>query len=126
MLIDIDTGERIDRIPHFRDFNTLRDRLNQYHPDAFDAIVDHINELIDNAGAEIATAGWLPGDDWGNTPLQPLYEVAARHNYEVAGMMFGLMVWYTVMHRPEQWASGRFERDGVPIGSRTYFRVEVP
>ncbi len=124
MLIDFYTDERIDRIPHFSTFETLRDRLDQYSLDAFDAIVDHINELIDNAGAKIATAGWLPGEDWSGTPLQPIYEIAARRHHGVAGMMFGLMVWYTVMNRSERWTSERFERDGVPIQSRTYIRVE--
>ena len=37
---------------------------------------------------------------------------------------FGLLVWYVIMHRPEKWASGRDEKDGSDIGSRTYFRVD--
>ena len=37
---------------------------------------------------------------------------------------FGLLVWYVIMHRPEKWASGRDEKDGRDIGSRTYFRVD--
>ena len=53
--------------------------------------MDHINELIDNAGAEIATAGWLPGEDWSGTPLQSIYEIAAKRHYGVASMMFGLV-----------------------------------
>ena len=90
-LIDFYTGKRIDRLPHLKTFRTLQHRLDQPSPDAFDAIVDHINELIDNAGAEIATAGWLPGEDWSGTPLQSIYEIAAKRHYGVAGMMFGLV-----------------------------------
>jgi len=37
--------------------------------------------------------------------------------------MFGLLVWYVVMKRPEQWASGRYKKNGNDIGSRTYFRI---
>ena len=124
MLIDIDTYEVIDYIPHPDAFDLIQERLNQYE---IDAIENHINELIDGVGAEIATAGWLPENrDWNGTPLQLIHDTAALQNYEMAGRMFGLMVWYTVMRRPEQWASVRAERDGVPIGSRTYFRVTIP
>ena len=28
------------------------------------------------------------------------------------------MVWVVFMNRPEKWVSGRFEKDGEPIGSR--------
>jgi hypothetical protein len=86
-------------------------------------MVDRINDLIDGAGGEIATAGWLPGSDWTGTPFWPIYERAARLDPERAGLFFGQLVWYTVMNRPEQWASGRYQKDGVDIGSRTYFRV---
>jgi hypothetical protein len=30
-----------------------------------------------------------------------------------------LLVWYVVMQRPERWASGRYEKNGNDIGSRT-------
>ena len=79
--------------------------------------------LIDESGAEIATAGWLPGSDWTATPFQPIYEKAAREDYTRSAMFFGQLVWYAVMHRSERWASGRYEVDGRDIGSRTYFRL---
>ena len=121
MLIDIYSGATITYVPHLETFNPLQERLSQ---DEFDAIVEYINELIDGVGAEIATAGWLPeNEDWTGTPLQPIYDTAARRHYNLAGKMYGLMVWYTVMQRPEQWASGKFEKNGIPIESRTYFRV---
>jgi hypothetical protein len=34
------------------------------------------------------------------------------------------MVWEVFMERPETWTSGRFEKDGEPIGSHTYFSRE--
>jgi hypothetical protein len=54
--------------------------------------------------------------------LDPIYEKAARQNPDLAGRLFGLMVWVVFMERPERWITGRFEKDGEPIGSRTYFR----
>jgi len=120
MLIDIFTNREIRRVPFREQFETLRGRLSR---DEFQAIVDRINELVDGGGGEIATAGWLPGSDWTGTPFEPIYTKAAKHNYELSARFFGQMVWYTIMQRPERWASGRFEKDGEDIGSRTYFRI---
>ena len=120
MLIDVSTGKPFRKVPFREHFDTLRRRLSAQE---FQAIVDRINELIDEGGAEIATAGWLPGNDWKGTPFEPIYTVAAKRNYELSARFFGQVVWYTIMQRPESWASGRFEKDGVDIGSRTYFRI---
>jgi hypothetical protein len=121
MLIDIATGKRIARVPHAAEFETMRKRLTV---EQFDAMVDRINELIDRDGREVATAGWLPGSDWSGTPFDSIYTQAAKRNYDMSAMFFGMLVWYTIMHRPERWGSGRYERDGVEIGSRTYFRLK--
>ena len=120
MLIDIESGKPIERIPYERDFDVLRQRLAT---EQFDRIVERINELIDEAGAEIATAGWLPGSDWTGTVFEPIYTRAAREDFNRAAMFFGQLVWYAVMHRDERWASGRYEVDGRDIGSRTYFTI---
>ena len=120
MLIDIMTDRPLG-MAREKDFDAIRSRLD---PTEFDAMVDRINELIDDAGGEIATAGWLPGSDWNGTPFQPIYDKAARHDYALSAKFFGLLVWYVIMHRPEKWASGRYEKDGREIGSRTYFRID--
>ena len=120
MLIDIASGEEIRHIPHRQTFNLLKKRLSQKQ---FDGVVAEIEQRIKDAGDEIVTAGWLPGADWSGTPFQPIYETAARKNKEVAAKMFGLMVWYTIMQRHDCWGSGRFEKDGLPLSSRTYFRL---
>src|SRR3954447_342894 len=78
VLIDIGTDKEIDRIPGRREFDILRGRLSEAE---FDAMVARINELIDEAGSEIATAGWLPGSDWRGTVFQPIYEKAAREDF---------------------------------------------
>lgn len=120
MLIDIDTGKTITKVPFEPAFNTLRGRLSEAE---FDAMVARINELIEESGSEIATAGWLPGSDWTGTPFEPIYTKAAREDFEQSAKFFGQLVWYTVMTRKERWGSGRYQRDGKDIGSRTYFRV---
>lgn len=120
MLIDIDTGKVIDRIPYRHEFEALDSRLSGAE---FEAMVTRINDLIDEAGSEIATAGWLPGSDWTGTPFEPIYTKAARGDFDRSAMFFGQLVWYAVMRRPERWGSGRYQLDGKDIGSRTYFRL---
>ena len=83
-----------------------------------------IKQRIKDAGDEIVTAGWLPGADWAGTPFQPICETVARKNKEVAAKMFGLMVRSTIMQHPDRWESGRFEKDGRPLSSRTSFRLK--
>ena len=120
MLIDIDTGRPITRVPYQKDFDVLRGRLSD---DELEGMVLRINELIDEAGGEIATAGWLPGSDWTGTPFAPIYTKAAHGDFDRSAMFFGQLVWYAVMKRPEPWSSGRYELEGKAIGSRTYFRL---
>ena len=120
MLIDIDTGKTRDRVPYEPHFEALRRRLSVSE---FDAMVARINDLIDESGAEIATAGWLPGSDWTGTPFEPIYTKVARGDFDRSAMFFGQLVWYTIMNRPEPWGSGRYQVDGRDIGSRTYFRI---
>jgi hypothetical protein len=119
-LIDVMTEETIQRIPYHEQFDRLRARLSV---EEFDAMVDRVNELIDEAGGEVATAGWLPGSDWTGTVFAPIYTKAARGDFDRSAMFFGQLVWYTVMQRRERWASGRYQVDGKDIGSRTYFRL---
>jgi hypothetical protein len=121
MLIDIETRRAIEKVPYPDKFKLLRERLTA---DEFNVIEQRINELIDQSGGEIATAGWLPGSNWEGTPFQPIYSKAARQNFQLAAQLFGLFVWYTVMNRPETWASGRYKKDDKDIGSRTYFTVD--
>ena len=120
MLIDVDTGRPIQTVPYQREFDLLRRRLSD---EEFEGIVDRINELIDDAGGEIATAGWLPGSDWTDTPFAPIYTKAARGDFVRSALFFGQLVWFAIMRRPEEWGSGRYEVNGRDIGSRTYFRL---
>jgi hypothetical protein len=122
MLFD-GSGKLITKIPFPEYLDRVQTRLT---PGEFDAVVDRINELIGDEDAEIATAGWLPGSEWTGNPFWPIYEKAARRNQEVAAKMFGIVVWFVVMERPERWGSGRYEKDGRDIGSRTYFRLNRP
>jgi len=121
MLFNIDSDKPIDHVPYQEKFDKLRQRLTK---DEFDAMVTEINRLINRDGGEIATAGWLPGSDWTGTPFEAIYTKAARLDFEGSALFFGQLVWYTIMQRPEHWASGRYEKDGKDIGSRTCFKLK--
>lgn len=118
MLIDMMSGKRITAVPYASEYRQFMSRLSRQE------IVDikaTLNAKID--GTEIQTAGWMPGNNWEGTPFQAIYEKAARRDYHASARCFGLMVWEVFMERPEIWTSGRFEKDGEPIGSRTYFQT---
>ena len=116
MLVDMMTGKEITEVPYNREY---RDFMSRMTSEEIAAIRARLNDMID--GDEIHTAGWMPGSDWTGTVYEPIYFKAARSSYEASARCFGLMVWETFMRRPERWTSGRFEKDGAEIGSRTYF-----
>ena len=123
MLMPIDSDRRITSVPHPQIFCTLRERLGR---DRFAEIVDYINGQIDSVGEEHFPANRLargaPPGEFTGTPLQPIYDIAAEGDYDLAGKMFGLIVWYTLMHRPERWRFYRPEGDGDRIMGMIYFR----
>lgn len=118
MLVDMMTGREIKDIPFAKDYAAYMSRMT---PDEILKIEVRLNELID--GTEIQTAGWMPGKYWADTPFAPIYYKAAHQNHDVSAKCFGLMVWVIFMKRPERWTSGRFEKDGQPLSSRTYFQL---
>jgi hypothetical protein len=113
----LESDEDVTSMPRAETFRLLTQRLS---PDEFNAITHALNEKID--GDEIHTSSWMPGADWNGTPYQSIYERAARHDPELAGKPFGLMVFYVFMTRQDAWITGKFELDGEPIRGRTYFR----
>ena len=117
MLVDMMSGKTLTKVPFEREY---RDFLSRLTDEEIQAIRDHLNQMIE--GDEIHTAGWMPGKDWTGTVFEPIYTKAARSSFEASARCFGLMVWETFMLHPDRWTSGRFEKDGKEIGSRTYFR----
>ena len=118
MLVDMMSGRVIINVPFAPQYRAWMALMTAAE---IGAIKAELNSMIN--GTEIQTAGWMPGSDWRGTPFQPIYEKAARYNPDIAAQCFGLMVWDVFMARPEKWTSGRFEKDGEPIGSRTYFQI---
>ncbi len=117
MLIDMMTRRTISAVPFAKEYAAFMARMSASE---IADIKAELNNRID--GTEIQTAGWMPGSDWTGTVFQPIYEKAARRDSSAAARCFGLMVWEVFMRRPETWTSGRFENNGEPIGSRTYFQ----
>jgi hypothetical protein len=118
MIWDIYKGKEIKRIPHKKEYDIWMSRLRTQQ---IEMIKEEIRRRI--GGNEVATAGWIPGSDWSNTPFHAIYENACSCNKEAAGMCFGLFVWVTLMEHEEYWGFGKYEVNNLPIESMTYFKV---
>lgn len=118
MLIALMSRRQITQVPYAAYYKRCTKKLTL----EIKAIKAELNRMID--GSDIHTAGWMPGVDWRGTPFQAIHEKATGCDPTLAARLFGLIVWEVFMERPETWTSGRFEKDGEPIGSRTYFRVD--
>ncbi len=117
MLYWVESLQRVTKMPFQREYERWKALLT---PDEIAAIKRELNAVFDSGG--IHTAGWIPGDDWADKVYAPIYDKPAQRNYDLAARIFGLVVFETAMERPDKWVTGRFEKNGVPIGSRTYFR----
>ncbi len=117
MLYDAMSGKIINKIPYNDKHDLILARLDDIE---VEAIRQKLNSMID--GDEIHTSGWMPGEDWNGSVFQPIFDKAALKNFNMAAMMFGLLVWEVFMKREEEWFTGKFEVNGREIGSRTYFK----
>ncbi|KAA3618536.1 MAG: hypothetical protein D8M58_21370 [Calditrichaeota bacterium] len=119
MIYSIDEGKVINYIPHAEEYDVWRKRLSDSE---YEAIVDELNNRINST--EIQTSSWIPGSDWTGTVFEPIYTKACLNDVTQAGLCFGLIVWVVMMSRPETWAFGRYEKNGIPIRGLTYFQVD--
>lgn len=120
MLWSFDSGAKVERLPHEREFLAWRKKLSDAD---YERVVEAISEAIGDD--EVSTAGWIPGHDWTDTPYEPLYYACGKDS-EQAGRFFGLIVFKLLMDREDRaWGFGRYEKNGVPITSMTYFVVDM-
>jgi hypothetical protein len=124
MLHDFDKGGKVVTKPPFE--AKLRFWLQvlakRVHPLAIDTVKQAFRaELHDG----IVTTSWVPGADWWATPYQCLYDALQDEIW--AAQFFGLIACECVLERcaetGEDWGYGHYEKDGVPIKGRTYFRL---
>ena len=120
-LYSVDSGKYVDYIPHRAEYMRWRSRLTGGQ---LGRIRDELLGKID--ADEIHTAGWMPGNKWTGTPWEPIYTDACDFDEVASGRCFGLFVWTVLMDHPETWGFGRYEKDGRPIQSMTYFRLRNP
>src|SRR5258705_5901957 len=102
----VNINRPISYVPHERSYCIWRSRLTESQRRT---IEDKLTSMID--GDTVHTASWMPGRDWSGTVFQPIWEHACLKNYEAAAKCFGIMLWETMMARPESWSFGRFEKN---------------
>ena len=120
MLVSVDTGLKVTQLPHSHEFARWRKSITNVD---YDKVVEAINNQVDEK--DLNTAGWMPGHDWTGTVYEPLYDACGK-SVSQAGLFFGLVVFKILMERTDAvWGFGRFEKDGVPIHSMTYFRTPI-
>jgi hypothetical protein len=111
-------GSKIKNIPHRETWGAMTHRLSKKD---FEQAYKKLDTLVE--GKEINTAGWLPGKEW-CVEFEPIWSKAAKENYELAGMMFGLLVWSYFMEREDSWWFGKYNTATQEVRSMTYFRIE--
>lgn len=119
MLYSIDRDEEITEIPYKRDFDRWRSRLTDVE---YQAIADELNSRIDKG--EIHTSSWMPGNNWAGTVFDPIYQTACEQDENASAKCFGLFLWVVLMDHQDDWAFGRYEKNGIPIHGLTYFRID--
>jgi hypothetical protein len=118
MILDIDTKKSITRQPHPPTWRLLEARLTRAEREnIIDAITERIGE-----DDEIKVAAFMPGSDWTDTPFQIIFEKAARNNFELAGLMFGLLAWEAFKRHPDEWLTLKTTFSGRDVENRVYFR----
>jgi hypothetical protein len=85
------------------------------------AVRDEIHRMLDSG--PIHTTSWMPGSDWSGTPFDPIYWKGTRQDNVAAAKCFGFFVMECILEREEPWGFGHYEKDGIPIKGRTYFRL---
>ena len=121
-LYSIPDMKAIVKIPHDKENRPI---INRIPPEQLHAICMELNSKIDevvDSQDELITAGWIPGHDWTGSVWEAIY-IAANRNYNRAAMVFGTLVFETIMNRPEDWSLGKYQVNGRDIGSTTYFRI---
>jgi hypothetical protein len=119
MIYSIEHCKIISKLPHEREFKAWGKRISD---NDYNVIIDDLNKKID--GDEIHTAGWMPGHDWTGTIFEPIYHACGK-NINTAALFFGLIVFKVFMERNDYWSCGRYEKDGKPIRSMTYFKINM-
>lgn len=120
-ILDLRSGKTItgvlSRGERARTYRLLCDRLD-------DADLTAIRTTLDEriAGSRIETSAWIPGNDWSGTVYDPIYQKAAAKNEELAGLMFGLLVWEAFERHPDDWYTERFSMGGEEDRFRVYFK----
>lgn len=105
-------------------FNKIMRKLSA---DNYNGIVKAINEHFDKI-EEVSVSSFIPpGDDWTNTPYEPICKVCGG-NRDQAAFLFGILVWKVIAERPDYWGfvAAKEHFPDREIKGKIYFRIEKP
>lgn len=120
MLYDFRSGKKVTHVPHPKTWRLI-ERLSPQQRLLAEAYI----EVQIERREDIANSSWMaPGPEWTDTPLDPIYWVAARQDFDLAAKLYGLLVWHVFMEHPEAWSVIRCEKDGELLSGLTYFRYQ--
>jgi hypothetical protein len=88
----------LNDIPHRKNYDFWLSRLTSNDRNATFSFIKNLVRT-----GPVHTSSWMPGPDWGDTPLQVIYDKATSRSEEQAGWCFGLMLMETIINLPEQW-----------------------
>jgi len=118
MLYNLDDIE-VTKLPHKQTFDLHRSNLSDAD---YEAAAAAINAYVDSAG-DCFISSYIPGENWTNTPYQPLY-IACNQSEEQSALFFGLIVWKVMMERQDDWYFKPADKEAEDILGMTYFRRE--
>ncbi|WP_323594397.1 hypothetical protein [Aliarcobacter butzleri] len=125
MLINIDDFTKITTVAHEKEFNAWKKKLTI---EEFKSIEDYINKEIDDFlenGEKFVNTTILASADWKDKPYMLIYEKVTDYYEDLAALFFGLMVWYVIMNREENWGCGKYNMvKNRDIQSMTYFLLK--
>lgn len=118
MIINIETMKPITKLPHEKEFKSYKKLLSDTE---LESICEEINYRID--GNKVNTSSWVPGNDWEDTPFEPLSRIC-NGNRNASGLLFGLFIFKVFMDKEEAWGIGKYKNGEKIINGMTYFLLK--
>ncbi|MGE5681192.1 MAG: hypothetical protein ACM34K_09980 [Bacillota bacterium] len=118
MIYDQKTGERLEIMPHQKEFDMWL--LSISRPE-LKIITDHINTLAGlSESIKLKDLG-SPGK-WAGTPFEPVYLKACFMDEKLSRLFAELILWNVIQNRPDEWYYESLQSEESTLTEKLYFR----